>query len=140
MAKLPSLTDEQREVLDLLLSEPFAGRDALREQAQTVRTAGPSCGCGCPSFSLVPDRSLPPAEVEDRVPVDALGVDPGGNPVGVLLFVDEGYLSDVEVFNWEGSDFAGLRCEVFEPTFRRPSGEAAAVFLVPAGLFSSSEL
>jgi len=25
-----------------------------------------------------------------------------------LLFVDDGYLSEVEVFNYEGSDFAGL--------------------------------
>lgn len=73
-----------------------------------MRTEGPSCACGCPSFTLVPDRSLPAAEVEDVVPIEAHGIDPAGNSVGVLLFVQDGYLSEVEVFSFEGSKFAGL--------------------------------
>ena len=39
---------------------------------------------------------------------DAHGTDPGGSAVGVLLFVDDGYLSEVEVYSVEGDDFAGL--------------------------------
>jgi hypothetical protein len=42
------------------------------------------------------------------MPTDAHGTDPGGNPVGVLLFVDDGYLSEVEVYSVDGSGFAGL--------------------------------
>jgi hypothetical protein len=39
---------------------------------------------------------------------DAHGTDPAGNQVGVLLFVDNGYLSGVEVYSLGGDDFAGL--------------------------------
>jgi hypothetical protein len=102
------LNAAERRLLDFLLSADFAGRDALLEQAATVRTRGSSCDCGCPSFFLDPDRATEPAAVQDTVPVDAHGIDPGGNSVGVLLFVTNGYLSEVEVFGWEGSDFAGL--------------------------------
>lgn len=42
------------------------------------------------------------------MPTDAHGTDPDGNPVGVLLFVDDGYLSEVEVYSVDGSGFAGL--------------------------------
>jgi hypothetical protein len=42
------------------------------------------------------------------MPTDAHGRDPGGNDVGVLLFVDEGYLSEVEVFDYGDGSYAGL--------------------------------
>lgn len=42
------------------------------------------------------------------MPTDAHGLDPGGNSVGVLLFVNAGYLAGVEVYSNEGSTFAGL--------------------------------
>jgi len=101
------LTQQERALLDFLLTRDFPGREALLRQAETVRTAGRSCGCGCPSFSLKPDLALPAPDVPDRMPTDAHGSDPGGNAVGVLLFVNDGYLSDVEVYSFEGS-FAGL--------------------------------
>ena len=102
------LTPNERGILDLLLTRPFPGREALLEQAKTVRTSGLSCTCGCPSFSLQPDRSLPSAEVADRMPSDAHGTDPGGNQIGVLLWIEDGYLFDVEVFSYGGPEFAGL--------------------------------
>jgi hypothetical protein len=103
------LTPNELGILDLLLTRDFPGRDALLNQAETVRTAGLSCTCGCPSFSLEADRTLPPAEVIDRMPSSAHGTDPGGNQIGVLLFVDDGYLTDVEVCSYEAeSVFAGL--------------------------------
>jgi hypothetical protein len=43
-----------------------------------------------------------------HMPSDAHGIDPGGNEVGVLLFVKGGYLSEIEVYNNAGSFFAGL--------------------------------
>ena len=105
---LRELNQAERLLLDFLLAKPFSGRDALSRQAETVQTGGSSCTCGCPSFSLVPDKSLPPTEISGRAMVsDADGLDPGGTEVGVLLFIDEGYLFDVEVFNY-GDAFGGL--------------------------------
>ena len=103
-----ALNESERAVLDLLLTRSFPGRDELAVQARTVQTTGLSCSCGCPSFFLEPDRALPPAPVPDRMPTDAHGTDPGGNRVGVLLFVDEGYLSQVEVFSFGDDRYAGL--------------------------------
>jgi hypothetical protein len=101
------LTEPERRLLEFLLTEPFEGREALGEQAKSVVTEGLSCGCGCPSISLSPDRQLHPATVLDRVPVEAHGFDPERNLVGVLLFVDDGYMSELEVYSYEG-DFGGV--------------------------------
>ena len=104
------LTSEERAVLEVLLSREFPGHAELVAQAASVRTGGSSCSCGCPSFSLIPDRALPPAPVAQRMVSDAHGDDPGGNRVGVLLFVDDGYLSEVEIYDvmCEDRGFAGL--------------------------------
>lgn len=97
-------------MLDLLLSRDFPGRSELARQAETVRTGGSSCSCGCPSFSLLADRTLPAANVDyaDRMVSDAHGIDPAGNLVGVLLFTKDGYLDDVEIYGVEDITFAGL--------------------------------
>jgi hypothetical protein len=102
------LADDQRALLDFLLTADFEGREEVRKQADTIRTAGSSCDCGCPSFHLNPESHLPAAAVQKTVVVDAHGRDPGGNLVGVLLFVVDGYLAELEVFGYESSDFAGL--------------------------------
>jgi hypothetical protein len=39
---------------------------------------------------------------------DAHGTDPGGNMVGVLLFVKDGYLDEVEIYSVTDDGFAGL--------------------------------
>ena len=103
------LDSDQRALLDFLLSRDFPGRAELVRQAKTVLTAGSSCSCGCPSYSLVADRALLAAAVSyaDRMVSDAHGTDPGGNEVGVLLFTEDGYLFDVEIYG-VGDDFAGL--------------------------------
>jgi len=98
-------------VLDVLLSRDFPGRAELARQAETVRTGGSSCSCGCPSFSLIADRTLPAADVSyaKRMVSDAHGSDPAGNTVGVLLFTDDGYLDDVEIYSVDDNiSFAGL--------------------------------
>jgi hypothetical protein len=102
------LTDEERKLVRFMLTEPFPGRDELLRQLESVQTRGSSCDCGCPSFWLDPAKDLPPADVLESVPVSATGRDPGGNLVGVLLFVNNGYMSDLEVFSFEEhSVFAG---------------------------------
>jgi hypothetical protein len=95
-------------LLNFLLSRDLPGWAELVAQAETVLTGGLSCNCGCPSFSLVADRSLPPAAVAEGMVSDAHGTDPGGNKVGVLLFTEDGYLSLLEVYSAGESRFDGL--------------------------------
>ena len=104
------LDSDQRALLDFLLSRDFPGRTEFVRQAETVLTAGSSCSCGVTSFSLVADRAVPPAAIAyaDRMIADAHGTDRGGSAVGVMLFTEDGYLADVEVYGVEGSDFDGL--------------------------------
>jgi hypothetical protein len=102
------LTGDERALLDFLLSADFKGRDELRKQAVSVRTAGSSCDCGCPSFHLNPREHLPAAPVDKRVPVEAHGRDPGGHRIGVLLFTKDGYLANVEVFGYDSSELSGV--------------------------------
>lgn len=102
------LTETERGILDLLLTRDFPGRDALMVQAKTVRTFGRSCICGCPTFALDADTGVPPAEVLTRMPSDAHGSDPNGHLVGVLLFVEEGYLSEIEIYGRALNDHSEL--------------------------------
>jgi hypothetical protein len=73
------LTDPERRVLAFLLTRDFPGRDILVRQAETVMTGGSSCDCGCPSFSLRPDVSLPQVTGAGHMVSDAHGLDPGNN-------------------------------------------------------------
>jgi hypothetical protein len=102
------LTNDELALLELLLTREFPGRDALVEQAKTARWGGPGCTCGCPSYLLEVHRTLPAAAVEERMVSDAHGNEPGGNFVGILLFVEDGYLSEVEVYGYEDFAWAGL--------------------------------
>jgi hypothetical protein len=101
------LSHAERELVEFLLTADVPGREVLVRQSDTARTSGSSCSCGCPSYSLDPDRGLPAAPMPVG-PIDAHGKDPGGNDVGVLLFVNDGFLDDVEIFSLAGSTFAGV--------------------------------
>jgi hypothetical protein len=102
MVDLMALTDDQRALLEFLLAGDFAGSEELRTQARTVRTSGSSCDCGCASFFLNPDHTLPPAPVAETVPIEAHGSARGGSAVQVLVFVRDGYLYDLEIVTCDG--------------------------------------
>lgn len=93
------LTKAERALLDFLLSKRFPGRDALREQAKTVRVRG-ECGCGCASIEFAVDESkVPRAKVRRRIPIEAQRViDEYGSGTYVLLHVLDGYIAYLEVF------------------------------------------
>lgn len=91
------LTDQEKTLLGFLLSSPFPGRDELLKQAEVVKASG-TCLCGCPTIDLKVDpRQAAPAVVRSRVPVEANGFDTRGDAVLVMLFVDKGYMSMLEV-------------------------------------------
>ena len=109
-----AIKPEEWEILEFLLTKRFQGRDELRRQLDGVRVTGPSCGCGCDSVGLSVDRSFAPAPVEERVPTDAFGRDPGGNVVGVMLHVIDGYMVDLEFYSAEADEFGRPTMESLE--------------------------
>lgn len=106
-----ALTEEERGVLDFLLSAEFPGAEALRAQARHAQEpGGEPCPCGCPTFSLTVDRSLTDrAALAFDVPVivSASYSLEDGTPGGeLLLFQAEGargWIGVVEV-TWYGDE------------------------------------
>jgi hypothetical protein len=46
-------------------------------------------------------RDAPAGHAAGRVIVDLQGMTPDGNAVGVLVFADGGYLSELEIYDYE---------------------------------------
>jgi hypothetical protein len=88
------LAAEERAILEFMLGVDFPGARELRAQvAHAVVVA--RCPCGCATISIEVDRArTPAAEVCTRVPVAA-----ENGPFGLLLFVDGGYLSGLEIYS-----------------------------------------
>ena len=90
------LTTTERALLDALLDHEFDGAAELRAQAGRA-TASTGCECGCVTIDLhVPDDA--PVSSTAAAPVEGTVVDAAGEPIGeVLLFVEHGRLSGLEV-------------------------------------------
>ncbi len=71
----------------------------LRVQARQV-SASPGCTCGCGTLDLhVPD-TVPRSAASGPVPVEGTVVGADGEPIGgLLLFVEDGRLSSLEVYS-----------------------------------------
>jgi hypothetical protein len=94
-----ALTEVERAALDAMLSLDFDGVAELRDQAQNVR-AWRSCECGCGSIGLAVDPVAPRSSIESGVaPVDAMFGDGSGDTGGLILFVQDGCLRELEVWN-----------------------------------------
>jgi hypothetical protein len=95
----PLLAEERATLLALLNHAYFEGRDELVEQVDSARADG-YCGCGCATVGLTVDRAAPSAgKSYHKIPADIL--DASGELIGgVLVFVDDGYLSSLEVFTY----------------------------------------
>jgi hypothetical protein len=95
------LRTRERVALNALLAAEFAGAAALRAQAETVVAGG-----GPLIVDLLVDRSLPLAAANHRDPVQGTVeavVDGEGHLGGLILFVDEGWLSALEYW-WVTED------------------------------------
>lgn len=96
------LPEEHAALLAVLDHAPFWGRDELRAQVEAARVSS-YCGCGCASVGLAVDSSAPAAaSTASPLPNEAQVLGPDGEPVGgVLVFVEDGYLSLLEVYAYE---------------------------------------
>lgn len=104
LSSLPRpLSDRESAVLDLLLSQDFAGVAALRTQRESVRAMGLWQDLGGIVVLEVCDEDAPKAAVVHTVPVETrvLGADP---PLEVLLFVKHGLLESIELVSFGGSE------------------------------------
>lgn len=96
------LTADEQALLDALLAHSFDGVDALRLQARRVQ-ARQGCQCGCGTIDLVvTDDRVPRSVAANPVPAEAqvLGVE-GTEIGGLLLFLNEGLLSSLEVYSYD---------------------------------------
>jgi hypothetical protein len=82
-----------------MLEPSFPGRDALKKQVDVAEATG-GCTCGCATIDLGVDAARArPAEVSNRVPVDAYAhARHGDETFGLILFVDDGYISGLEIY------------------------------------------
>jgi hypothetical protein len=97
----PLLPEERATLLAVLHRADFPDRDALVAQTDAARVTG-YCGCGCASVDLAVDRSAPAAAAAPSpVPNDVTLLDADGEPIGgVLVFLTDGYLSLLEVYDY----------------------------------------
>jgi hypothetical protein len=95
----PLLPEERATLLALLNYADFDGRDTLLEQVDSAR-ADWYCGCGCATVTLTVDPAAPSARRTYRpIPNEATVVDLNGEIIGgVIVFADDGYLSNLEIF------------------------------------------
>jgi hypothetical protein len=98
----PLLDSERVALLAILDAQDFPGRDALRAQAASALVDG-YCGCGCASVDLRVDDGAPRAVgTPSPIPNGAQVNDAAGEPIGgIIVFLDEGRLSLLEIFAYE---------------------------------------
>jgi hypothetical protein len=129
------LSEREHEVLCFLLTAPaLPDGDVLRHQAAVAVSSGSDCPCGCASIGLVVDPSAAPkarpdlpgnlveastvdiAGVHEREPLSFFGDDDLVGAIGLILWVEGGWLSGIEI--WGAGNFANPRtfppAELFE--------------------------
>jgi hypothetical protein len=93
------MTRAESELLEAFLAHDFPGVEALRAQIPGL-IAKRGCKCGCGTIDLIPQgEHLPKSSVRDLLPVSGHVRDENGDAVGgVIIFVDDGLLSTLEVY------------------------------------------
>lgn len=96
------LTEQERSLLEALLSQEFAGSLELLEQL-AAGEAQRGCGCGCGTINLRVDKNLaPPAILTGALApgeAEVLSAD-GESMGGLIVFARDGYLSCMEIYTW----------------------------------------
>lgn len=105
-ASVRPLTAQEREVLRAVVlsavrQDALSVRAALLAQVDAAQVIGPSCPCGCASLAVAVDRSAAPPVALPRLEADAVVDD---ETVGFIVWLDDGYLVDVEIFGYGDAD------------------------------------
>lgn len=98
----PLLPNERDTLLALLHCADFPGRDQLVLQVDSATVTG-YCPCPCATVSLDVDRTVPrgPYFPERTIPTSATVLDAAGENIGgIIVFVDDGYLSALEIYDY----------------------------------------
>ena len=101
------LLERETAFLDLFLAVDFPGVEALRVQRESVRVKALWSGLGGVVLLEVPDADAPRAEVVQAVPVQTR-VRHATPPRDVLLFVEAGLLSSIELVLYGDDDYSEL--------------------------------
>ncbi len=97
----------ERNILNYLLSVEFQGNTELRYQADKVLVSEICKDCLSIGFKM--DRFMErKANTKQRVPVEAEGYDIDGMKIHILLFVDDGYLDELEIFREDLGKIQGV--------------------------------
>ena len=108
------LDRREREILDFLLTVDTPGISELRQQAEHVLAVPWKCGCA--SIELIVDREAAPAsaaKVRPAVETTTKERDDPDRIFDLLLWVDDGYLSGVEIVDY--TENHGEASGVFPP-------------------------
>jgi hypothetical protein len=105
---LRPLTPEEEKLLRWVLEHGTDEAKSYLPQIEGMR-AKTSCSCGCPSIVLVVSDDAPAAiAAKERIVVDLSGQTAEGISVGVLLFQDDGKLSELEIYPYGDEGKFGL--------------------------------
>jgi hypothetical protein len=124
---LRPLTQEEEVLLRWILEHGSDDAKSYLSQIEGMQ-AERSCSCGCPSISLVAsDDASTAIGAKDRIVADLSGQTAEGISVGVLLFQDDGRLTELEIYPYDT-----------EGTFGLPTIESLAPFEVRNPISSKS--
>ena len=95
------LTAEEKKYFLILLEKQFPGSENLRLQLSGAEVD--------PSIIIQVDRArIPKADVKQRIPVEAKGLDADGSTINFLLHVVDGYMTELEIFRSDGHQVQSL--------------------------------
>lgn len=101
-SRRPLQPEERAALLAILNYADFDGRDALLDQVDAARVVG-FCGCGCATVDIAVGAPSSTTSVALPIPNEAVVLDEDGDGIGgVLLFVRDGYLASLEVYDFKG--------------------------------------
>lgn len=97
----PLSAAERNALVAVLSHADFAGRADLLEQVDAACVVG-GCACGCATVDLAVAHAAPSDASAYPIPNEATILDAHNEPIGgVLVFVRDGYLSQLEVYGNE---------------------------------------
>jgi hypothetical protein len=104
----PLTPEESRTIRALLEHERFSGRDELLGQVSDARVIG-RCGCGCATVALAVGRDPADDTPPQPIPAEGTVLDKDSDEIGgVLLFVKDGCLTELELYSYEDDPIRSL--------------------------------